>query len=190
VTDNAPSADHPDRVRWNRKHTDRAASFTPHPLVERALALPLPPGPVLDLACGPSGDTLAAARSGRHVTAVDISDVALDRLGAEVRRRGLAETVTLTQADLATWRPPSSYALVLCVGFWDRRLFPSAAAAVGSGGALVWQAFTLGVRERRPDIPAEWCLDAGEPATLLPDDFTVLTTEDSGERRGLLATRH
>lgn len=191
MTDNAPPAGHPDRLRWNRRYADRSPSFTPHPLVERALALPLPPGPVLDLACGPSGNALTAAASGRHVTAVDVSDVALDALADEAGRRGLAGLVTLVQADLATWRPaPSSYALVLCAGFWDRRVFPSAAAAVlGEGGALAWQAFTLGVRDRRPDIPAEWCLGAGEPATLLPDGFTVLATEDSGERRTLLATR-
>lgn len=191
MTDNAPAAGHPDRLRWNRRYADRAATFTPPPLAERALALPLPPGPVLDLACGPSGSAVAAAASGRHVTAVDISDVALEALAAEVRRRGLAGLVTLVQVDLAAWRPPpSSYALVLCAGFWDRQVFPSAAAAVlDGGGALAWQAFTIGVRDRRPDIPAEWCLDAGEPATLLPDDFTVLATEDSGERRTLLATR-
>jgi SAM-dependent methyltransferase len=191
MTDNAPAADHPDRLRWNREYAGRTASFTTHPLAERALALPLPPGPVLDLACGRSGSALTAAACGRHVTAVDISDVALEALGAEARRRGLADLVTLVQADLGTWHPaPSSYALTICTGFWDRSLFPYAAAAVlPGGGALAWQAFTLGIRDRRPDIPAEWCLRPGEPAVLLPDDFTVLATEEAAERRGLLATR-
>lgn len=149
-----------------------------------------PPGPVLDLACGASGSALLAAASGRHVTAVDISDVALEALLAEARRRGLGDMVTPVQADLGKWRPPpSSYALVLCTGFWDRSLFPSAALSVLPGGVLAWQAFTLDVRDGRPDIPPEWCLGPDEPAALLPEDFTVRATEDTGTRRWLLATR-
>src|SRR3954454_22609833 len=127
-----PPAGRPDRHRWNAKYRAQHAggagpSFTPHPLMERALALPLPPGPVLDLACGTSGGALPAAASGRRVTAVDISDVALDLLSAEVDRRGLGGMVDLVHADLEVWRPASSaYALVLCTGYWDRALFPAA----------------------------------------------------------------
>lgn len=178
-----------DRLRWNAKYAGRAeVSFTAHRLAERALAMPLPAGPVLDLACGMSGSALLAASSGRRVTAVDISDVALESLGAEVRRRGLDGLVTLVHADLSAWRPaPSSYSLVLCTGYWERALFRAAAAAVAPGGLLCWEAFTLEVRRDRPGIPAEWCLGPGEPATLLPPGFTVLRSEDAPSRRRLLA---
>jgi SAM-dependent methyltransferase len=74
-------ADHPDQVRWNARYgAGFEASFEPHPLAARALALPLPDGPVADLACGPSGSALLAAAAGRRVTAVDISETALDLL--------------------------------------------------------------------------------------------------------------
>jgi SAM-dependent methyltransferase len=188
----AAPADHADRLRWNSRYAGRTQGpFTAHPLAERALAMPLPDGPVLDLACGPSGGALLAASTGRRVTAVDIADVALDLLDSEVRRRGLTDLVTLVHADLGVWRPtPSSYALVLCTGYWERTLFPPAAAAVAPGGALVWEAFTLTARQDRPTLPPEWCLGPGEPAALLPPDFTVLTCEDTGPKRRLLATRH
>src|SRR6185437_5582304 len=63
---------HPDRLKWNARYRHLfAARFTPHPLAAAALALPLPGGPVLDLASGPSGSALAAAAAGREVTAVD-----------------------------------------------------------------------------------------------------------------------
>src|SRR4051812_361947 len=69
------ASDHPDRIRWNTRYGGGAAvSFHAHPLAAQALSLPLPAGPVLDLACGPSGAGLAAAAAGRQVTAVDISD--------------------------------------------------------------------------------------------------------------------
>ncbi|WUI01485.1 class I SAM-dependent methyltransferase [Spirillospora sp. NBC_00431] len=185
-------AEHPDRLRWNAKYGDVPALSPAHPLAERALSLDLPDGGVLDLASGPSGSALRAAVTGRPVTAVDISELALGRLATEARRRGLGSLITSVQADLGTWRPdPAGYALVLCTGFWDRAVFERAAEAVLDGGALAWEAFTGNARRDRPGLPAEWCLGAGEPASLLPRGFTVLHQSDdpaTGKRR-ILARR-
>ena len=120
-----------------------------------------------DLACGPSGAALLAAEQGRRVTAVDISEVALGLLGDEARRRGLGHLITLVHADLAAWAPePRSYALVLCVGFWDAAVFRAAAGAVAGGGLLAWEALTADARRTRPGLPPQWCLAPGEPASL------------------------
>ena len=142
---------------------------------------PLPDGPVLDLACGPSGSALAAASAGRAVTAVDISEVALGLLEREARRRGVSDLITLVPADLRAWRPqPLRYALVLCTGYWDRQLFGPAAEAVAAHGLLGWEAFTTETRRSRPSRPAQWCLEPGEPASLLPPGFTVIEQRDLG----------
>lgn len=190
-------AGNPDRLRWNERYSGGAyaASFEVRPLAEQACALPLPDGPVLDLASGPSGSALLAAQRGRAVTAVDVSDVALGLLVAEARRRGVSDLVTVVHADLLSWRPPAgaAYALVLCTGYFDRAVFAVAAGAVAPGGLLGWEAFTLAARRDRPRLPAEWCLGPGEPATLLPGDFEVISQEDVGSepaaRRRLLARR-
>ena len=190
--------DHPDRVKWNAKYAAGfAPSFTPHPLAVRVFesAADLPDGPVADLACGASGTALLAAAHGRQVTAVDVSEVALGLLGAEARRRGLDGLITLVHADLSAWRPESrSYALVLGTGFWVAAVFTAAAAAVASGGLLAWEAYTAEARRTRPSLPPQWCLAPGEPASLLPPDFTVIDQSDlpSPEqplRRQLLARR-
>ena len=156
-----------------------------------ALARPLPEGPVLDLACGPSGSALLAAATGRRVTAVDVSDAALSLLAEEASRRGMTGLVSLVHADLAAWRPqPGSYAVVLCTGYWDRDLFPAAADAVTAGGVLGWEAFTVDALRERPGLCPRWCLDPGEPASLLPAGFAVLSQHDrQGTRRTLLARR-
>lgn len=185
-------AGHPDRLRWNAKYGDAPGLSPVHPLAERALAFGLPDGEVLDLASGPSGSALLAAAAGRAVTAVDVSEVALGRLAAEARRRGLAGLVTTVQADLASWRPgPRGYALVLCTGFWDRDVFVRAAGAVLPGGLLAWEAFTEDALRDRPGMPARWCLGPAEPASLLPDDFTVLEQADqpATAKRAFLARR-
>lgn len=188
--------DQPDRVKWNARYAAGfSPSFTPHPLAARSLALDLPDGPVADLACGPSGTALLAAAHGRQVTAVDVSEVALGLLGAEAARRGLGDLIALVHADLSAWSPsPRSHALVLCTGFWDPAVFTAAAHAVTPGGLLAWEAFTTEARLSRPSLPLEWCLAAGEPASLLPPGFTVLDQSDvpgpeQPLRRQMLARR-
>jgi len=181
--------DQPDRGKWNARYAAGfAPSFTPHPLATRSLALALPDGPVADLACGPSGTALLAAAHGRHVTAVDVSEVALGLLGAEARQRGLGDLITLVHADLSAWQPePRSYALMLCTGFWAAAVFATATRAVAEGGLVAWEAFTA---EARPSLPREWCLAPGEPASLLPPDFTLIDQSDVPTmKRQLLARR-
>ncbi len=154
--------------------------------------MPLVAGPVLDLASGPSGNALFAARAGRRVVAVDASDVALQMLGEEAGRRGLGERVWLVQADLGAWRPePDRYALVTCTSYWDKALFPAAAAAVRPGGRLVWEAYTVAALGSRQGFVRAWCLDAGEPGSLLPAGWRVVSQAESadGSKRGLIAQR-
>jgi SAM-dependent methyltransferase len=185
--------DHPDRIKWNAKYgTGFVPSFRPNPLAVRALALGLPDGPVADLACGPSGAALLAAEQGRRVTAVDVSEVALGLLGAEASRRGVAHLITLVHADLAAWSAePGSYALVLATGFWNVAVFRAAAGMMADGGLLAWEALTVAARQRHPDLPPEFCVGPGEPASLLPADFTVIDQGDVPHRarRRLLARR-
>jgi len=117
-------------------------------------------------------------------------------LGEQARRQGLDALITLVHADLAGWHPrPRSHALVLCTGFWARDVFAAAAEAVAVGGLLGWEAFTIAARSARPGLSADWCLNPGEPATLLPAGFTVLDQHDlpdreKGDRRQLLARCH
>jgi SAM-dependent methyltransferase len=180
-----------DRIKWNAKYgAGFVPSFRPHPLAALALAAGLPDGPVADLACGPSGSALLTAERGRRVTAVDVSEVALGLLGAEARRRGLDHLITLVHADLSVWAPQSrSYALVLAIGFWDANVFRTAASAVTDGGLLAWEALTAEARWRHPDLPPEFCVGPGEPASLLPPGFGVLDQSEvpGRARRRLLA---
>ena len=200
LPDYAGPADGADRQRWNARYAgDFVPSFRPGPLAVRALSLDRPPGPVADLACGPSGTALLAAASGCQVTAVDVSEVALAMLAAEASRRGLDHLITLVHADLGRWRPePRSYAVLLCTGFWDAAVFGPAAEAVAPGGVLGWLAYTEAARAAHPSLAPGWCLAPGEPASLLPGGFSVVNQSDVPDhdgrgpavRRQLLARRH
>jgi 2-polyprenyl-3-methyl-5-hydroxy-6-metoxy-1,4-benzoquinol methylase len=70
---------------WDGVYAARPATTGPQPndrLTEMVMGLP--PGDALDLGCGDGGDALWLARQGWHVTATDISAVAVERLAAEV----------------------------------------------------------------------------------------------------------
>ncbi|MFC4001202.1 methyltransferase domain-containing protein [Prauserella oleivorans] len=163
---------HPDRLRWNARYAGSVPTFTPHPLVARALAAGLPDGPVLELACGRSGSALELAAAGRRVVAVDVSDVALGQLAAEAHRRGLAAVITCVQADAGECRPqPGGYALVLATRFWDEHVFDAGARAVSPGGLLAWEALAQGEDPRPYHVPH------GELAHRLPPGYTVVAED-------------
>lgn len=172
--------DHPDRYRWNERYREADPDFAAHPLVTEALAAGLPAGPVLELACGPSGSALALAAAGRTVTAVDISDHALAQLGLQARRRGLDALVHRVLADLPGHPVAAErYALVLATRYWDPEVFGSAATAVMPGGLLGWEALAQAASgERRPYRVAH-----GELGSRLPATFTVLAEKVYGSER-------
>ena len=146
---------------------------------------------MLELAAGPSGGALLAAANGHPVTVVDVSDTALGLLAAEAARRNVAGRLALVHADLAAWDAgPDRYSVVLCTNFWERAVFDMAAGVVAAEGVLAWEALTDAARQRRPELPAQWCLRPGEPASLLPDGlFDVLDQHDVPGQPGQPAVR-
>ena len=60
------------------------------------LVEPMTPGRALDLGCGEGADAMWLAEHGWHVTAVDISQTALDRAAADAGARNLATASTFS----------------------------------------------------------------------------------------------
>ena len=72
----------------------------------------LTPRRVLDLGCGQGRNAIWLARQGHDVTAIDVSDVAIEQ--AKVLADEAGVHVTWTAHDLATWQPePETYDLVV-----------------------------------------------------------------------------
>lgn len=170
---------------WDDKH--RAADDKPNPepasFVTEMLPL-LPRGPGLDLACGTGRHALLLAARGQHVTAVDGSAAALDILERRAREshrlarrtpnidsaRQSRTGIDLVQADLEhATLPRGSFAVILCVHYLQRSLFPQIEAAVARGGMLLFETFTEAQREfdGGPKNP-EYLLDCGELRTAFP----------------------
>ncbi|MQA15298.1 MAG: methyltransferase domain-containing protein [Pseudonocardiaceae bacterium] len=92
---------------WDQRYSSRNQLFSGAPngvLVTEVTDLPA--GRALDVGCGEGADARWLARRGWHVTAVDISRVALDRAAAEAA--AISPDVTWTHADLTATAPPTN----------------------------------------------------------------------------------
>lgn len=116
------------------------ADFALNPFEQRVL--PQLAGSVLDLGCGLGNLSLAAARQGCRVTALDGSVAGIAHLQAEAARLGLA--VDARCVDLARETPNGEFDAVVTIGllmFFPRpraeALLRAAAACTKPGGLIV-----------------------------------------------------
>jgi SAM-dependent methyltransferase len=136
-----------DAASWNQRYRDAELtdsslmwSAGPNRFVEEFCS-DLPPGRSIDLAAGEGRNALWLAERGWDSTAVDHSDVAIERAQRIAGERGVRLTTEV--ADLDTYEPtPGGYDLVLVVYLHlvDERLTPilrRAAAAVAPGGTFL-----------------------------------------------------
>ncbi|MEV4970272.1 class I SAM-dependent methyltransferase [Streptomyces scopuliridis] len=128
---------------WERHYrTRRAWDAHVNPLLAATVA-PLRPGAALDLGCGAGGDAIWLAQRGWHVTAVDISATAVERVRERARDLGVADRVTTEQHDLARSFPADQFDLVSAQYFHTpfpllrAQVLRTAARALRPGGLLL-----------------------------------------------------
>ncbi|MEU4569294.1 bifunctional NAD(P)/FAD-dependent oxidoreductase/class I SAM-dependent methyltransferase [Micromonospora sp. NPDC023956] len=129
---------------WEDRYRSRPAVWSGNPNPQLvAEAADLPPGRALDVGCGEGADTVWLARRGWRVTAVDIAPTAVARTAGHAADAGVADRVTVDQADLRVEAPEAGgYDLVsaqfmhLPAGQW-RDLVARLADAVAPGGTLL-----------------------------------------------------
>lgn len=176
-----------DRAWWEDRYRAGEGLWSGRPNdVLVAEVADLPPGRALDAGAGEGGDALWLAERGWQVTALDLSEVALQRGARAAAERGLVDRVEWRQADLAE-EPPVADAYDLVTSAF---LHPSAdvrekvirglAAAVAPGGTLLVvnhdpSELARGLpRHARP----EYFASAGELAAFLdPAEWEVQVAE-------------
>lgn len=133
-----------DRQRWNERYAAQPLLWNvdPNPFLHGELG-DRPPGRALDLGAGEGRTTLWLAERGWQVTAVDFSDVALDRGRQRVEAAGVAGSVEWIRADLVDFDPTGdAYDLVLLMfvhlpATERRRLLRLAGATLTPGGVVL-----------------------------------------------------
>jgi tellurite methyltransferase len=128
-----------DREKWNAKYGDAADEMPVCGAVQRFHTLAAVGGHALDIAAGLGGNSLFLADKSFHVDAMDISDIAMDRL--EGRHPGITTICT----DLDQYRIPAGrYDLIINIHFLNRRLFPLIIEGLKPGGVLIFETFLEG----------------------------------------------
>ena len=130
------------RAVWDERHAarDPIESLGPDPTLVEEIGS-LRPGRALDLGAGDGRNATWLASQGWHVTAVDFSQVALDRGRTLATARGVR--VEWQCADLLEWTPAASRFDLVTLFFIHlppderRDVYARAAAAVAPGGTLL-----------------------------------------------------
>ncbi len=165
-----------ERQRWDEKYAQREVPTHLSPdqwLIDHVAAIP--PGRVLDLACGLGHNGIWLAQQGWTVDAVDISPVGL-KLAKQFAER-LNQKINWIAADVDDWRPQTNaYDLIVVFRFLQRLEVPGRIqTAIRPGGRLIYETFTteqLGRRDNHIRNP-DHTLAAGELPTLFPDFTTI-----------------
>jgi SAM-dependent methyltransferase len=174
-----------DAQHWDERYSSRDQLFSGNAngvLVTEAAGLP--PGRALDVGCGEGADALWLAGQGWRVTAVDISQVALDRAAAAATA-GLAGRLTWQQADLTTTPPPDGPFDLVSLQYFPLPIRAGQTAvrrlltAVAPGGTLLVGSHDTSdlATYRHPDFdPADY-YTPDDIARLLGDHWTVQVNE-------------
>ncbi|MEV4012562.1 class I SAM-dependent methyltransferase [Nonomuraea angiospora] len=154
------SANEDAELFWERHYrTRRTGNARVNPLLAETAA-PLRPGAALDLGCGAGGDAIWLAEHGWHVTAVDISVTAVERVRERARELGIADRVTAEQHDLARTFPAGRFDLVSAQYFHTPfpllrgQVLRTAAQALRPGGLLL-------IVDHGSTAPWSWNQDPG-----------------------------
>ena len=171
------------QATWDARYaeSERVWSGNPNPhLVEHVADLL--PGDALDVGCGEGADAVWLATKGWRVTALDVSQVALERTAGHARDAGVGDRVTPLHLDLIGGEPvPGEYALVSSQFMHPPpelvdELFGRLGAVVRQGGALLVvghhpQDLATGVRE--PHGPDLLFTPERVVAALDPDEWEI-----------------
>ncbi|HEY7717064.1 MAG TPA: class I SAM-dependent methyltransferase [Candidatus Binatia bacterium] len=134
-----------DQIRWNRQHAESGGSEEPSRFLREVLeseSWDLPPGRALDLACGKGRNALYLASRGFHVTAVDISPVALERGRRLCEQRLLA--VEWQQADLEHLQlKTAEYDLIVNINYLQRSLIENIKTALKTTGHVIFETYLI-----------------------------------------------
>ncbi|MFF0145733.1 2-polyprenyl-3-methyl-5-hydroxy-6-metoxy-1,4-benzoquinol methylase [Amycolatopsis sulphurea] len=168
--------------RWDELYRSREQLFSgnPNPVLVTEIS-DLPPGQALDVGCGEGADAQWLARRGWHVTAVDISEVALNRAAAAAA--DLEPRVSWARADLATTPPPAGSFDLVSLHYFPLKRQPGHAAlhglldAAAPGGTLLFTSHALTDLAPSGDFDPDDYYQPEEIVRLLGPAWNVLVNE-------------
>ncbi|WLR57105.1 methyltransferase domain-containing protein [Mesobacillus subterraneus] len=153
------------RDKWNRKYIDKLTNqATPDPN-KRLLGIAsyLNRGTAIDFASGMGGNSFYLAELGYDVTAIDISDIAINYIQGQADNRGL--NITTRVADLTKERTDfmtHKYDLAVMTYYLDRSLFSLVKQVINDDGYLFFETFYKQYAAGNVHISNQYKLESNE----------------------------
>lgn len=167
--------------KWNRKYMDRLTNNTPPEPNRRLidLAAYLKGGTAIDLASGLGGSSIYLAKRGYEMTAIDISDVAVNFVKEQAASQGVP--ITAKVGDLTkerTYITSRRYDLAVMTYYLDRSFFPLLKQVVKEDGYLFFETFFKHKTAENGHISSQYKLESNE---LLKEfrDWKILFFEEN-----------
>jgi protein-L-isoaspartate O-methyltransferase len=175
--------------RWDERYANLSPKDRRKPTAFVTACLPQLPqqGWALDVAAGTGRHSVALARHGLHVDAVDISAQGLHLAQERASQAGVE--IRFIIADIErSWLPQRSYEVILVSFFLHRPLFPLLKARLRRGGWLVYETFTLDQEQNSARYPMrrEFLLHPGELKQAFAD-FEILFYDEGQHQQGATA---
>jgi SAM-dependent methyltransferase len=139
---------HPQQVKWDARYREVSAWPEPAKVLRDYQHLLPAQGRTLEIACGLGSNALLLAQHGLHVSAWDISPVAIGRLQQRAAELHLEVNAAVRDVEQSP-PPPGEFDVIVISHFLHRPLFPFLRAALRPGGLFFYQTFT---RDRVDDI--------------------------------------
>jgi tellurite methyltransferase len=155
-----------DRTLWYERHRGKIAG-APEPFLVEMLPL-IPRGVALDVAAGRGRNSIALARAGIEVIAVDSSAEAVAAIRSSASAAALPIRAVLADVGEFPFRE-SSFDAIVNINFLDRALFPGFARALKPGGALLVDTYLIDQAEIGHPRSPEFLLRHWELRELLAD---------------------
>jgi tellurite methyltransferase len=132
------------RDKWNNRHSSQELGLAACEVLQKHIHLLAKHGTALDLACGLGRNAIQLAQHGLQCDAVDISDVAIDRLQKYAKENNLninAERADIERDGIGN----KKYDVIVVSYFLYRPLLPAIIRALKPGGLLFYQTFVRSV---------------------------------------------
>ena len=167
------------KEKWNRIYSENEYGFFPPALVLHRHAHLLPTsGHALDLAAGIGRNAIFLAQQGMTVEAIDISDVALEKIKAYAESEQLAITTTVSDLDQTT-SFSTTYDVIVISHYLNRDLIPTIKQALKPGGLIFYQTFIKDKVENIGPSNPDYLLASNELLSLFHDYQIIVYREDA-----------